>query len=369
MPSLHIDFSANQDLVHLERGIPVYARELVKAMLEAENGWDVKLVLNAREPIPEIISGPVFSRHLLLSNTVDAISGADVFLDLSPFYRAGLPPYTISKNYVKRGYLAHDLIPFVFPDKYFPDELTQVRHRAKLERLRHADFILANSEHTKSDVESLVPFAPPIYSVGTGVAEEFRQPIPKARVRKVLNQEVPGIIGDFILYTGGSDWRKNIEGLVEAYSSLPEDQIHRYQLVVVCEMNEGRKSQLRELAQKFGVEMNVLFTGKVSQNALRSLYQSCALFVFPSHYEGFGLPVAEALLSGARVVCANNSNLPSLVPDRRSLFDSHSVSSMTRTIAEALQGGAGYSTDDSGIYDWQTVAQAAWSAIETSLNR
>lgn len=332
-------------------------------MLASNPGWDVKLVLNAREPIPDLVRHKDFNQHLLMSNTVEAVAGADVLLDTSPFYRAGLSPYTISKSYLRRGYVAHDLIPFVFPDRYFPDELTEVRHRAKLERLRHADFILANSEHTKHDIESIVSFGPPVYDIGTGVPAEYRPARAKSQRVAFAQGELPSISGPFILYTGGSDWRKNLEGLIQAYAELPFSHVAKYQLVIVCEMNEGRQAELSELATSLGVQGRVVLTGKVPHDLLIALYQTCDLFVFPSHYEGFGLPVVEALRCGARVICGDNSNLPALVPDARSRFDTHSIKSISACLGEALNGNAGFTNTDRASYSWDAVAQKAWAAI------
>jgi glycosyltransferase involved in cell wall biosynthesis len=117
----------------------------------------------------------------------------------------------------------------------------------------------------------------------------------------------------FVLSGGGSEPRKNIAFLVEAFGRAPRlrDMMN---LVVVGGMDRGGEA-IRSAVVRAGLESAVVFPGHVPLDDLRALYSSCALFAFPSLYEGFGMPPLEAMACGAPVVCSNASSLPEAVGD------------------------------------------------------
>src|SRR5262249_38906436 len=99
----------------------------------------------------------------------------------------------------------------------------------------------------------------------------------------------------FVMYTGGIDHRKNVDGLVSAFARLPSHIRTAYQLAIVCSASEAARMQISQLAAKAGLnDSDVIMTGFVNDDDLVGLYNLCELFVFPSLYEGFGLPVLEA---------------------------------------------------------------------------
>lgn len=366
MTSVHIDLSCAQDVANAERGIPTYARDFCAALIDIESNLNIRLLLNSWEPMPKELNRFRDSGHLMMSNTVEAVDGADIFLDLSPFYRAGLPRFEASKNYGKVGYLVHDLIPFVFPDKYLGDYKTLIQHKAKLERLRHADFLLSNSSRTTQDIKALLPFVPPIFTVGTGISPDFTTSPRRALESPESDTYLDDFGRNFILYTGGTDWRKNIEGLIAAYSMLPNDLSEKHPLVIVCELDSYNKAKFSELILSLELEDRVTFTGKIERDQLIWLYRNCELFVFPSFYEGFGLPVVEALECGAKVICGDNSYLQQLIPDRDSRFDASSAPSITKVMMKALGGEVGFSmsSDVRSHQTWKDVALSATRVLE-----
>ena len=131
-----------------------------------------------------------------------------------------------------------------------------------------------------------------------------------------MRAAVPGLEDRFVLYTVGMDDRKNFQGLFRAWARLPEAVREGWQLVMVCNVDEPTRNHLVHLARESGIETRLLLTGFVPDAVLRLLYQSTDLFVFPSLYEGFGLPVAEALACGARVIGSGTSAVAELLDPR-----------------------------------------------------
>ena len=152
---------------------------------------------------------------------------------------------------------------------------------------------------------------------GGGVSDEFSPPESRAAAQAALRRLRPAIDGEYVLYTGGMDYRKNVGGLLSAYAGLPAELRGRYKLVIVGRLGledpSGRSPRRRS---SLGISDRVVFTGYVPDEELVLLYQAATLFVFPSLYEGFGLPVVEALACGAPAIVGRNSSLVELV-DRR----------------------------------------------------
>src|SRR4029077_14499286 len=143
----------------------------------------------------------------------------------------------------------------------------------------------------------------------------------------------------FVLYTGGMDDRKNFHGLFRAWGRLPRAVRDGWQLVMVCSMDGPTRNHLVHLAREADIETRLLLPGFVPDAVLRLLYQSTDLFVFPSLYEGCGLPIAEALACGARTIGSSTSSVAELlVPEAQ--FDPASDRAMARAIEQALTDDA-----------------------------
>jgi glycosyltransferase involved in cell wall biosynthesis len=168
------------------------------------------------------------------------------------------------------------------------------------------------------------------------------------------------------------DDRKNFQGLFRAWSRLPAAVREAWQLVMVCSMDDPTRNHLVHLAREAGIESRLLLTGYVPDPVLRSLYQTADLFVFPSLYEGYGLPVAEALASGARVIGSSTSSVGELLaPEAR--FDPGSDDDIAGAIERALTDDAtrGLLDEQSRrpLPDWSTVGARVADAYRDLLDR
>jgi glycosyltransferase involved in cell wall biosynthesis len=263
----------------------------------------------------------------------------------------------------------YDLIPELLPETYLTDPRTRRWYRTRMELVRRADRLLAISRATAADAAERLGLPPNrIAVVGAAAASRFEPPPSREAALAELRGALPEIEPEFLLYTGGIDPRKNIDRLLAAYAGLAEDLKQKHQLVIVCRVLAEERMRLEETVRRLGVAERVHFTGYVSEQQLVSLYGATTLFVFPSLYEGYGLPVAEAVACGAAVVASDTSSLVELVLDERARFDPYDVESIRSTITrcltephllEHLRRPSSYALDS-----WREVARRTVSVYE-----
>lgn len=386
-----IDLQATQSRQSRNRGIGRYTQALIENLLRLHPEHDYFLYANASLP-PPILDAPQSDTIHLLPFSPDGLDAANetlleatllaerpdiVFLP-SPMEDAdavvpdfgGFPAWI----YV----VCYDLIPLLFADRYLQDGATRSQYMRRLKNIQKADYVLTDSESTRQDaIRELgldaervtnirggpsAVFAP----LADGEGEEWRQ-----RLSVKL-----GVHRPFLLCTAGGDWRKNVRGLIAGFGLLPAALKERYQLVIACHLTEEEKERLREFARTHPVNADALIlTGFISDEELRALYSLCALFVFPSYYEGFGLPLVEAMACGAPVISAGNSSLREIVRDPEHQFDARDPASIADCIQQTLSDaetlacltakGAGIAAE----FNWNHVAQTAWTALNRTESR
>jgi glycosyltransferase involved in cell wall biosynthesis len=232
----------------------------------------------------------------------------------------------------------HDLIPAVFPAENMPDAGVRRAYWTRLELTRHAEYVLSVSHATAEDAIRFIGLRPErLIVTGGGVSRDFKPPESRAGALDALRRRRPAIKGEYVLFTGGMDYRKNVDGLLEAYARLPQNLRDRFVLVVVGRLGvEDAQGPFVRHAASLGISDRVVLTGHVDDEELVLLYQATSLFVFPSRYEGFGLPVIEALACGAPAIVGRNSSLVELVAEDEALFDTADPSSIEIALGRAL---------------------------------
>ena len=185
-----------------------------------------------------------------------------------------------------------------------------------------------------------------------------------------------GIDRPFVMNVGGLDPRKNTWKLIEAFAALPEGLRDSHQLVLTFATDEWGRGHVLNHAREFGVEDSVVVTGEVTDETLTVLYQRCAAFAFPSHYEGFGLPILEAMHCGAAVIVGNNSSQVEIVGDAGLLANAGDAHDITDKIASLLDdpGHARVlgdrAVERAATYSWEAVSKmrskgsGSWAAPE-----
>lgn len=209
----------------------------------------------------------------------------------------------------------YDLIPDVFPGWYLEDPGLRRRWRCCREVVRTADAVLTLSQSARSDAIGLLGVPEKRVSViGSGTSPAFRPPESRKQAFEVARQGVKGLRKKFIVYNGAFNPRKGVDNLLEGYASLAAELVNRHQLVIVCEAPPLTRNHYMVMAQRLGVGDRLLIPGYVPEEVLVSLYQCAELSIFPSLYEGYGLPVIESMACGAPTVAGDNSSLQEILP-------------------------------------------------------
>jgi len=230
----------------------------------------------------------------------------------------------------------HDVIPLLYPEKYLSTHIKSW-YEEKIAFAKKSDVILTVSEYSKREICRLLK----VNQKKVVVATNAYNP-------EIFNSHsidftcCADIVGDvkpekYVLYTGGADDHKNLHRLISAFGLLPPNLKTDYSLVMVGGDVKGQEQHLRALAFESGIEdRNLVFTGFVSDHQLVNLYSCCALLVHPAYSEGFGLPVLEALATGAPVIGADAASIPEIIDYEDALFDPFNVIEMATKIESVL---------------------------------
>lgn len=232
----------------------------------------------------------------------------------------------------------YDLIPLLHAGKYLSlNPRYEVYYRRKLEYLKRASLLLAISESSRREaIEHLGIPEDRVVNISGAVEPHFRPVKISPEDEEGLRRKF-GISRPFVLYTGGFDYRKNVEGLLSSYAFLPASVRAEHQLVLVGKISEGEKRKLSNLCRTLHLSSSdVIFTGYVSDNELVYLYNLCKVFVFPSLHEGFGLPALEAMACGAAVIGSNTTSIREVIGCEDALFDPYDSGSMALKLEQVL---------------------------------
>ncbi len=220
----------------------------------------------------------------------------------------------------------------------FPNVLTRSKrlyHRTfTIRSLRHATMIVSVSESTKRDAVELVGIpAGRVQTVYPCIDEKFAKR-PEQEELDAFRQK-QGLAGGFLLYLGTLEPRKNITTLIESYAQL-RSIYGRQEKLVLAGSKGWLYNAIFERVKKLGLEADVLFPGFVAESEHALWYAAASAFVYPSQYEGFGIPVAEALASGIPVVTSNVSSLPEAGLGIALTVDPQDVEALAKALYRAL---------------------------------
>ncbi|WP_447602323.1 glycosyltransferase family 4 protein [Nitrospira sp. Nam80] len=144
----------------------------------------------------------------------------------------------------------------------------------------------------------------------------------------------PSHVKRYVMSLAGSDPTKNIVTLVKAFAAVPERLRQTYDLVLIGDVS--KRPDVRDAIEQAGIASQAKLIGVVSDEALIGWYQGAGVFAFPSLYEGFGLPVLEAMACGVPVLCSNSSSLPEVAGDAAILADPRNVEQWSVELARLL---------------------------------
>lgn len=267
-------------------------------------------------------------------------------------------PKTKTEN-TKKITTVHDMVPYLFPSSVHKKIISAQKRRMKHVE-KEIDIVIADSESTKEDLIKFldVPEAK-IKVIYLAASEEFK-PQSDEKIAEVL--EKYKIKRPYLLSVATQEPRKNIQKLLDVFAQIVkiEPQLH---LVLSGKYGWGPGFRSAE---------NVIWTDYVAQEDLIALYAGCRVFVYPSLYEGFGLPILEAMACGAPVITSNNSSMAEIAKDAAILVDPRSEGQLTKAIElvlnlnlENYQKLVRASLDRARKYSWLKTARETLNVYQS----
>jgi glycosyltransferase involved in cell wall biosynthesis len=227
----------------------------------------------------------------------------------------------------------HDLSLFTQPHTHETDNVIRGKRRMPM-MARRATAIIAPSEWTRREIVEQLKVSPEKIRVIFEAARKEMKPIPKDLCQPTL--EKYKLRSPYLLYVGTIEPRKNLVGLIRAYHSLLRTTEHTPQLALAG----GRGWLFDEVfdeVKKLKLEDAVHFTGYVDEADLPALYSAAHAFVYPSFYEGFGLPPLEAMACGTPVVTSNSTSLPEVVGEAGLMHAPDDHDALTRALVTLFE--------------------------------
>jgi glycosyltransferase involved in cell wall biosynthesis len=260
--------------------------------------------------------------------------------------------------------LAFEHLPETFNRRSWMQLRLTVRRTA-----RTAAHIITPSEFSRRDLIETYNIAPERISVTLEAAAPHFRPAPVETVADVKRRY--GINGDYVLAVGSIQPRKNLVRLVRAYSDLrrSRSQAKLPQLVLVGKRAWLYGETLRAVEQS-GVRSDVIFTGYVPERDLPALYTGALCFVYPSYFEGFGLPPLEAMSCGTPVVAGDRTSLPEVVGDAGMLVNPFDTDAIGAAIARLIDDAAlrtrlqQRGLERAALFDWTDTARRTLQVYE-----
>ncbi len=204
---------------------------------------------------------------------------------------------------------------------------------------RRAAHILTVSQHAKREIIDRYNLPPDKITVTYEAAGEQFRPIDDPAALQAVRSKYGIGDGPFVLALGNLQPRKNIARLVEAFAAAVRNDISPGKVIpklVIAGKAQWRESEVFQAVQQAGLDGRVLFPGYVEDGDLPALYSAAAVFVYPSLYEGFGLPPLEAMACGAPVISTNAASLPEVVGDAALVVEPTDVAALAQALRDVL---------------------------------
>ncbi|MFD3156065.1 glycosyltransferase family 4 protein [Haloimpatiens sp. FM7330] len=228
----------------------------------------------------------------------------------------------------------HDIIPYKMPETV-SDTYLKIFNKEIPKIISHSDAIITVSQYSKMDIIKAFNYPGKKIYVTYLANEDIYKPLDKNTCKNLIKKYY-GINNDFILYIGGFSPRKNIIGLIEAFSLFKSFYKSNIKLVI-----GGKKGKSFSLYKKRSIDLNiendVLFTGFIPIKHLPYFYNASKLFVYPSFYEGFGLPPIESMACGTPVITSNRTSIPEILEDAAYFIDPNNIDELCNSMIRVLE--------------------------------
>lgn len=303
-------------------GIGTYAYQLLNSLNKIDSENDYLLFM------PEKCSTDIcFQKNFSVNNISEKLTGnfwdeinipniltdKDIEIYHVPHNGVGLPKQKNCSFIIT----LHDVIPYRMPETA-SDRLLKIFNEEMPGMVAMSDGIITVSEYSKLDIMKAFNYPKEKIFVTPLASEDIYFPMDKSLCKQLVKNNY-GIDKDFILYVGGFSPRKNIMGLIDAFSKL---SLKHPDLRLVIVGTKGKSyDDYRHRSLKLHIEDKVLFPGFIPVEHMPFFYNAASVFAYPSFYEGFGLPPLEAMACGVPVLASHSTSIPEVVGDGAILFD------------------------------------------------
>jgi glycosyltransferase involved in cell wall biosynthesis len=362
--------------VHRRAGLGRYAQELTESLLHLDKENEYVAFYNGPrgvvpqpplDRLPRLTVGlsnkpwrmSILLAHHLGLNLDRLFPGVDLLHSTDHL----LPPL----RRVRTVFTVHDLIFLFFPEYHLPLNrwyLTLMMPRF----IRRADAVITVSECSRRDLVRLYCLDQArIHVIYEGIDDRFR-PVEDPEVLATVRRRY-GLPDGFILYVGTIEPRKNLTTLLEAYQTLKGQGLES-KLVIVGKKGWLYQDFFRRL-RDLGLKGQVIFPGYVPDDDLPAIYSAAQVFAFPSLYEGFGLPVLEAMACGTPVVCSNTSSLPEVAGQAALTIDPRRPQELAQALQRVLEDAAlraelkGKGLAQAARFSWERAARETLRVYES----
>lgn len=351
------------------RGIGRYSSSITEAIIKNSKHHEIILVCNGilRDSLDEIIDffSKILSRkNIKVWNGYGSVSWneknnfyiREVNELLREVFIASMKPDVVLVTSVVEGYIDdvvmsinkfitlptsvifYDVIPLIQSQKYIEPngEKFKQYYYDRINNFKEAEFLFGISKSACQEAKDYLGIdSKKLINIKAAVDSKFVKKKFSSNEIELFKQKF-GIKKHFLLYSGATDERKNHVGLIKAYAKLSKKIQEEYQLVIAGGMPYENLEKFKRVASQCQVYDKVIFTQRVSDEELVTLYNLCSLFVFPSWHEGFGLPVLEAMNCGAPVIGSNTTSIPEIIGRDDVLFNPFDERDIANKITEIL---------------------------------
>jgi glycosyltransferase involved in cell wall biosynthesis len=344
-------------------GIHRYANELLKALPSKISEIDIQLIGCQDYPIPEGVAKIPLSLPLSDHDRAEKIVGLSSTVEQSDLIYS--PYYPLPRKREAKTILTiHDLIPIVHPEWFNNPSTIRFFEKNLRESAKCVDKIIAVSHCTKRDIIKfydieeekieVIHLAPSsIFKNTQNCNFPFKKDVPK-----IVSYNRP-----YFLSVATLEPRKNLVRTIKAFELFRDSEKNLESALLLVGKSGWKNEELLKTYTNSRYKDSIFFTGYLSDEALISVYQDALAFIYPSLYEGFGLPVLEAMSSGVPVITSNNSSLAEIAVDAALCCDPYSVEEIAVSMARIAksqtlrQNLAALGIQRSNKFSWKKTAQ------------
>lgn len=266
----------------------------------------------------------------------------------------------------------HDLIPYIMPETVGRSYLLKFLKEMPM-IIDEAMGIITVSEYSKKDILRFFPIDENKVYVTPLAADVKYKPLDKEICKKIIKEKY-GIDKPFLLYIGGFSERKNVRGLITSFAKLMKNSKIEYNLVIVGSYRDASQ-ELVKLKDSLNMDKYIKFTGFAPDEDLPIYYNACEAFVYPSFYEGFGLPPLEAMNCGTPVITTNVTSIPEVVGDGGLIINPYNEKDLQHAM-ELILGSetlrkeySRLALERAKLFSWEITAKNTLAVYEDVYNK